>query len=362
MSVDLSQVTIWVTKPDRKPAKMLAELGINVLPVEEDEGDVDRYILGKRVAIERRTGGSFLKGVMEKTLFTSAIYLKEHFRVPMLILEGQVNYEYTMFDPQASRGALSSMMVLYGLNVLTTRDLEETVNLIAMIARQEQIGIPDISLIPKRKATDLADMQRRLIEMLPGCGMVMARDLLQHFGSVSRVVNATEAELLGMRGIGAKKAKEMISVLQAEYESVDTERHLEDAIEAEPELLLDQPIVLVSRQHYIYTEDKERHIVDLVFLDDEAEELILVELKRGKLSGEHVAQLRRYLDNAHKSKRLQRFLEKGAGMRGILATVEEGEFKPKDRDISARVVDRKRVIEVLKRLRKQRFESTEKAT
>ena len=359
MSVDLSQVTIWVTKPDRKPAKMLAELGINVLPVEEDEGDVDRYVLSKRVAIERRTGGSFLKGVMEKTLFTSAIYLKEHFRVPMLILEGQINYEYTMFDPQASRGALSSMMVLYGLNVLTTRDLEETVNLIAMIARQEQIGIPDISLIPKRKATDLADMQRRLIEMLPGCGMVMARDLLQHFGSVSRVVNATEAELLGMRGIGAKKAKEMIGVLQAEYESVDTERHLEDAIEEEPELLFDQPIILVNRQHYIFTEDKERHIVDLVFLDDEAEELILVELKRGKLSGEHVDQLRRYLDNAHKSKRLQRFLDKGAKMRGILATVEEGEFKPKDRDISAQVVDRKRVIGVLKRMRKQRFESTE---
>jgi ERCC4-type nuclease len=357
MSIDLSVLTISVTKPKGKPAAMLAETGIRIVPIEEDEGNVDRYILSKRLALERRTGSSFLRGIMEKTLFTSAIYLREHFRIPILIVEGEVNYEYTMFDPQAIRGALSSMMLLYGMNVLSTANIEETVSLIAMMARQEQIGIPEISLIPKRKATDLADMQRRIIEMLPGCGMVMARDLLQYFGSVKRIVNATEEEFRSMRGIGAKKAAEMCKVLNAEYEAVDTEKNLEDAIEAAPELLFKQPVALIARQHHIYTEEKERHIVDMVFLDSEADELILVELKRGKLTGEHYNQIRRYLNNAHKSKLLRSYLEEGTSIRGVLATVEESKFKPKEAGVSICIVDRKRTIEVLKQLRNRRLES-----
>ena len=355
MAVDLSAVTVAATKPRGKVAQGLAEFGIQIVPITEDEGNVDRYVLSKRVAVERRTGGGFLKGIMEKTLFTSAIYLREHFQVPILIVEGKVNYEYSMMTPEAVRGALSSMMLLYGVSVLSTADAEETVELIAMMARQEQIGIPEISLIPKRKATTLDDMQRRVIEMLPGCGMVMARDLLQRFGSVEGIINATEADLLEMRGIGASKAKEIVRVTSAEYEAVDTEKNLEDAIEANPKLLFKQPVKLLARQHHIYTEDKERHIVDLVFLDTKADEIILVELKRGKLAAEHERQLCRYLLHADKSALLREHLEAGLTIRGVLATVEGSDYEPKDLAVSAQIVDRKKVIAVLKKLRKQRL-------
>jgi ERCC4-type nuclease len=353
--VDVSAAVISVTKPKGKPAKMLAEMGIRIIPIEGDEGNVDRYVLSKRLAIERRTGGRFLKGITEKTLFTSAIYLREHFRIPVLLVEGEVNHEYSMFDPQAVRGALSSMMLQYGLNVLSTRDVDETVALIAMMARQEQIGIPEISLIPKRKATDLADQQRRVVEMLPGCGMVMARDLLQHFGSVRRILDATEGELRALRGIGAKKAREMVRVLNAEYEAVDTERNLDDAIVAAPELLFAQPVVLLARQHYIFSDAERRHFIDLVFRVRDANELVLVELKRGRLAPEHYRQLRQYMEQAPRSSLLRGFLDKGARLRGILATVEGGGFEPDDPDVCACVVDRKRAIEVLKRLREARL-------
>ena len=356
MDPNLSALTISATKPNRKPAAMMAGLGITVLPLEEDEGDVDRYILSKRVAVERRTGGGFINGIMDKTLFTSAIYLREHFRIPILIVEGQVNYEYTRFDPQAVRGAMSAMMLEYGINVLSAPSVEETVQLIAMIARQEQIGIPEISLIPKRKATSLPDMQRRVIEMLPGCGMVMARTLLHYFGSVRRTVIATEEEFHGLPGIGSKKATEIHKVLNAEYEAVDTERNLEDAIEAEHALLFKQQVVLLARQHHIYTEEKERHIVDMVFLEPDADELFLVELKRGALNLEHYRQIRRYLDNAAKSKLLGPFLERGLRINGLLATVEQCKFRPQDPDVSVCIIDRKRTIGVLKQLRQQRLE------
>ena len=351
MDSSLSALTLSVTKPKGKVAASLAEMGCEILPVEEDEGNVDRYIVSKRLVIERRNASGFLRGIMEKTLFTSAIYLREHFEMPILIVEGEINYEYTGFDPQAVRGALSSMMLEYGLSVLSTKDLDETAHLIAMMARQEQIGIPEISLIPKRKAADLPDMQRRVIEMLPGCGMTMARELLQRFGSVQRIMEATEEELLGVRGIGVKKVTEILKVIHAEYESVDTEKNLEDAIEASPKLLFEQPAELLARQHHIYTEAQERHIVDLVFLDTEGEELVLVELKRGNLRREHETQLKRYLDHAMESRLLRPYLEAGYALRGLLATVEPCEFQPKSKAISVCIVDRQAVIAVLKKQR-----------
>ena len=49
-------------------------------------------------------------------------------------------------------------------------------------------------------------------------------------------------------------------------------------------------------------------------------------------------------------------LDKGASLRGLLATVEPGGHEPKDDDITVRIIDRKKVIAVLKRLRCRRLE------
>jgi ERCC4-type nuclease len=359
MNVDMSSIVIPVTKPKGKIAQLLAAEGINLVPIEEDEGNADRYILSKRVAVERRTSSSFVTGIMEKTLFTGAIYLREHFKIPILIVEGQVNYEYSMMNPQAVRGALSSMMLLYQVNVVSTTTPEETAQLIAMMARQEQTGIPDISLVPKRKATSIPDQQRRIIEMLPGCGMVKARELLDHFGSVQRVVNATETQFKSLRGIGAKKAREMARVLTAEYEAVDTERQLEDAIAVNPKLLFGQKHELVARQHYIFSEGKERHIVDMVFYDKKTKTLFLVELKRGKLGPTHQEQLGQYLDQANKSPLVVKYLDQGAQLKGLLATVEPCTYKPRRKDISTRIVDSKKVIRLLKKFRKTRLKTSQ---
>jgi NAD-dependent DNA ligase len=247
------------------------------------------------------------------------------------------------------------MMLEYGINVLATTDLDETAALLGMLARQEQIGIPDISLIPKRKAVDLADLQRRVVEMLPGCGRVMARELLQTYGSVERLVHATERGLQQVRGIGRKKAAEIYKVLHAEYAALDTEKNLEDAIEAEPELLLDSSYTLLARQHYIFSEGEQRHIVDLVFVNEAGGELVLVELKRDKLNSEHETQLQGYMEHAAESPVLKACLDTGCVLRGVLATAEQCVYKPKKKDISTVIVDEQRVIEVLKRLRFKRL-------
>ena len=348
-----------MTKPRGRVARTLADMGIFVLPVPDDDGEIDRYVISKRLAVERRSANSFVNGIMDKTLFTNAIHLRGNFRLPVLIVEGAVNYEHRGFDPQAVRGALSAMLLEYGLNVLSTQNMEETIHLIVMMARQEQIGIPNISLVPKRKAATLPDMQRRVVEMLPGCGRVMAKDLLQHFGSVERLVRASIDELREVRGVGAKKAKVIQQVLNAEYEAVDTEKQVEAAIEADHSLLFPQPVSLIGRQLHIYDDEQDRHVVDMAFHDPAANEVILVELKRGKLESDHRAQLCRYLDHAAESLQLRQYLDAGSGLRGILASPEPGRLTARRNDVVIQAVDPQRVIAALVLLRRRRLGETE---
>jgi ERCC4-type nuclease len=348
-------LTIWAAKPEGRPAAMLSALGIAILALEEGDSSLDRYVMSERVAVDRRTAASFLQGIRDKTLFSHAIDLRGRFQVPVLIVEGEVDYTHTGFSPQAVRGALTSMVLLYGVNVLTVPTMEETVGLITTMARQEQMGIPEISLTPKRKAVGLADMQRRVVEMLPGCGMVGARELLQRFGSIQRIVNATEGQLRDVGGVGVKTAARIHEVVWAPYASVDTEKQLEDAIEAAPELLFSRPVELVARQHHLVTLQGERLVVDLAFLDPDQSRLVLVELKLGELETAHEEQLRRYLDNAHLSPFLRPFLAQGMMKLGVLATVRDGEFRSRHQDIEVRIVNRQQVLRVLGGLRDQRL-------
>jgi ERCC4-type nuclease len=354
MAADAPDLTIRVTEPQGEPARRLADLGLTVLPIEEDEGPVDRYVLASHVAAERRTGATLLRGIQDKTFFTSAIYLREHFEVPVLIVEGEIDYDHTGFHPQAVRGALSAMVLEYGLTVISTPDPEETAHFLAMMARHAQVGVPEISLVPKRKAVDPPDLQRRVVEMLPGCGRVTARDLLHYFGSIERIVAATEAALREVRGIGKKRAAEIHGVLHGPYEAVDTERQLEDAIEADPGLLFDHPVDLITRQHVI-TVGEDRNVVDLVFFDALEDALMMVELKRGALTADHEAQVLRYMAAVSHSPVLRPYLDKGADLRGILATVTPCDYRAKAPDIDVIVVDASEVIDVLKRLRAQRW-------
>lgn len=345
---------VWASQPDSEVASRLAGEGIEILPLDEDLGTVERYVLSKRTAVERRTSHTFLNGIVDKTLFRSAIDLREQFETAVLVVEGLTgDAPHRAFHPQAVRGALSSMLLVYGLSVVATPDVQESAALIAMMARQEQEGVPEISLVPKRKAQDLPDMQRRVVEMLPRCGLTVTRNLLWYMGGIAQIARASEEELCAVPGVGPKTGSAIHEVLHATYGAIDTEQDLEDAIEAAPELLFDHEVSLLARQHTIRISSRERFMVDMVFYDEPATELVLVELKHGELEAAHEAQLQRYLAHAHWSPLLRGYMDRGAEVTGVLATASPCDFEPSDPSrITVRVVEREAAIEVLTRLRR----------
>ena len=147
----------------------------------------------------------------------------------------------------------------------------------------------------------------------------------------------------------------MVNVLTADYEAIDTERQIEDAIERDPCILFPDPVSLLARQHHIYDDVEGRHVVDLVFHDPSAGNIILVELKRSRLEPGHLGQLRRYLDHARESPLVRSYLDAGSSLRGILASPEPGNLKPGHGDMAVSGIDGKKVIRILRELRQERL-------
>jgi len=227
----------------------------------------------------------------------------------------------------------------------------EAARLIRQMAEHEQMGVPDVSLHPKRKAQDLPDLQRRVAEMLPGCGMVNARRLLRHFGSLRAIACASEEELIQVAGIGRHTAAQIRSVLEWEYLDLDWEQDIEDVLISCPGLLFAHKVEVVARQHLFLGPDGERLIPDLVVADAAHRVLYVVELKRSAPTPADMAQLCCYLVNARASELLSAYLGRGWRLHGVLASPEPARCSWEEPDITIVVLPREALLAELARLR-----------
>lgn len=354
--MDQPTPTIAASRPEGTVAQLLrAQARVGPLPVEADWTPLpDRYLVAPARLVERLTAHQFLTGIAKKTLFRSALDLSTLCPAPVLIIEGADLYGLRGFHPNAVQGALSALVVQYGASVLRTADAEETAGLLFRMAQHAQFGIPEISLAQKRRATDPADEQRRVVEMLPGVGFTLARRLLQAHGSLRRLMEASPEDLAAVKGLSVEKAAAIAALFDREYCAVDTEEDIERVLADRPELLFEGPVRLLARQHGFRSDDGTRLVADLVFADEAAETVLIVELKRGALLPAHVAQLARYLDGAYASPLLGRWLERGYGLAGILAAPDSRLAEPGDERISVRTLDCEAIARLLMEQRVER--------
>jgi Fanconi anemia group M protein len=61
------------------------------------------------------------------------------------------------------------------------------------------------------------EQQQFIVEGLPNISAVLAQRLLQHFGSIRGIANASKEELCEVHGIGKNIASEIVRVLNSDY-------------------------------------------------------------------------------------------------------------------------------------------------
>ncbi len=178
------------------------------------------YVLSKTIAVERKTTSDFLQSIVDGRLFAQLKELKESYRIPILVIEGE-----TLLDPErkihpnAIRGAVASVATEFGVPMIWTKTQLETADMLYTIAKREQIERKkSISIRVKRKFRSVNQMQEFLVAGIPKISTATAKKLLKRFGSPERIFAATEEQLKEVDGIGGKLAKKIRLILSKKYE------------------------------------------------------------------------------------------------------------------------------------------------
>ncbi len=200
---------------DNSVVKQLLELGLAVRTAQLTSAD---YLVSGRVAVELKRVPDFVASIIDGRLLEQVRELKKNFDRSILVIEGEEDiYSVRKVHANAIRGMLSSIVLDFGVPVLYTKNAKDTAGLLAVMAKREQEKDRDFSY-HERKPHTLQEQQEFLLSSLPGIGVVMARSLLGHFGSIKNIITAPQEELMKVEGIGEKTAERLQKLFWEEYQ------------------------------------------------------------------------------------------------------------------------------------------------
>lgn len=211
---------IYVDQRERNSgiARKLSEMGATV---DVKQLQVADFLVSEKVAVERKTIADFLQSLIDGRLMGQMSEMCRNFENPILMIEGDPAMLYTErnIHPNAIRGAIASIAVNFGIPIIYTTSPDDTAAFLYVLAKREQEGgKKEIALRGEKKAMSLSEWQQFVVESLPNISAVMAKRLLEHFGSVESVFNAQEKDLQEVEGVGDVKAKRIREIIRSKYE------------------------------------------------------------------------------------------------------------------------------------------------
>ncbi|MFP9060874.1 DEAD/DEAH box helicase [Natrialbaceae archaeon A-chndr2] len=182
--------------------------------------EVGDYICSDRVAVERKSVADFVDSLVggDRSVFEQVGAMARHYARPVVVVEGEGLYEQRDIHPNAIRGALSSLAVDFGASILRTESEDDTMELLATIAkREQQLDSREVSVHGEKGTKTRSEQQEYVVSSIAEIGPVTARSLLEEFGTVEAVMIASEDELQAADGVGTVTAERMREVIGSPY-------------------------------------------------------------------------------------------------------------------------------------------------
>ncbi len=196
-------------------SRVLYRLGANL---EQKQLHVGDYQLSDRVCVERKELSDFVKSIIDKRLFAQLKELKQNYKIPLLLIEGEGSLYCSNVHPNAIRGALASIAIDYGIPILWTDSMEDTAQTLFHIAKREQFNLKkDFSPHGSKKPMGLREAQEYVVSAIPNVGIMLAKNLLKEFGTIKAISLAEEKALKKVSKVGNKKAKSIKKLFEEEY-------------------------------------------------------------------------------------------------------------------------------------------------
>lgn len=180
---------------------------------------VGDYQISDDIVIEYKNVRDFVDSIVDGRLLGQLSALRSIYK-PILIIEGQEDlYAQRKINPAAIRGMLATIITSYHIPILRTSSPQDTAGVLIALAKRESPTEDRLHHQHQAKPWTEREQQEYLISALPGIGPKLAKPLLEHFGSVKAVMNASIVELQQIDLIGEKKATAIRELLDAAYKA-----------------------------------------------------------------------------------------------------------------------------------------------
>ncbi|HDD25833.1 MAG TPA: multidrug MFS transporter [Acidilobales archaeon] len=216
-------VRVYVDDRERNSnvPELLKAMGVTVIFKKLNVGD---YMVSDEVIIERKRVDDLVKSVFDGRFFDQISRLVKEAQKPFLIVEGNLRQIKLITDRwKAIQAALLTALLKFNIQYFNTYNAKETAEVIKYLA--ERVSKPEsrqyfakVRALSKPKAvSDISEWQLFILQSLPYVGPKTAQKLLEKFGTVRAVFNASITELARVEGLNESKASRIVQILTTPY-------------------------------------------------------------------------------------------------------------------------------------------------
>ena len=216
-------VRVYVDDRERNSSvpELLKAMGVTVIFKKLNVGD---YMVSDEVIIERKRVDDLVKSVFDGRFFDQISRLVKEAQKPFLIVEGNLRQIKLITDRwKAIQAALLTALLKFNIQYFNTYNAKETAEVIKYLA--ERVSKPEsrqyfakVRALSKPKAvSDISEWQLFILQSLPYVGPKTAQKLLEKFGTVRAVFNASITELARVEGLNESKASRIVQILTTPY-------------------------------------------------------------------------------------------------------------------------------------------------
>ena len=202
---DPSELSVEELKPLLEGGEAKSGIPFDYI-ISNDRGDC-------AVCIERKDAGDFVSSIVDGRVWEQLYHLSSMCSLAILIVVGSptVALIERKFPRSAYIGALASIALKHSpggfrVSVLVLETIYDFIEFLRLVCRKVDEDDVLLPIKPVRKA-DLKLLQIQTVATLPGVGEVYARKLLEKFGSIYNLVNASVDELEEV--VGKKRAEKI---------------------------------------------------------------------------------------------------------------------------------------------------------
>ena len=184
--------------------------------LEDESIETADVVVSDRVAVTIRTVQEFICAISDGTMFSHLNNMKRQYRHPILIVQGPPEGKGVQAGNAAIYDALGALLSEFHMPVLSTLNVDETVEALSVLRRQEDArgGVGRT----EQTTLDPANRPLFLVQGLSNVSATLAHRLLERFGSVDGIADATPDQLTEVEGVGRVIAEGINTVMRKRFD------------------------------------------------------------------------------------------------------------------------------------------------